>query len=127
MIRVGVIGCGSIARKRHAAEYSNNPDVEIAGFTDFNTDRARKMADDFGGRVYESEDEMLSDGSIDAVSVCVANAYHAAISIKALNHKKHVLCEKPMALSVADAGQMISESLRANKLLFIVNAFAPVP
>lgn len=119
MINVGVIGCGSIARMRHAVEYSNNPDVNLAGFCDFNQDRAKSMAEDFGGKVYLSDDEMLKDASIDAVSVCVANAYHAEITIKALNAGKHVLCEKPMAITLQDCKNMITAAEKNNKRLMI--------
>ena len=119
MINVGVIGCGSIARMRHAAEYSNNPDVNLAGFCDFNQDRAKAMAEDFGGKVYLNDDEMLQDKSIDAVSVCVANAYHAEITIKALNAGKNVLCEKPMAITLQDCKNMISAAEKNKKRLMI--------
>lgn len=119
MLNVGVIGCGSIARMRHAVEYSNNPDVNIVGFTDFNKDRAKEMVDDFGGRVFLSDEEMLNDNSIDAVSVCVANAYHAEITIKALNHGKHVLCEKPMAITLKDCEEMLEAANKKGKKLMI--------
>ena len=119
MINVGVIGCGSIARMRHAAEYKNNPHVNIAGFTDFNQDRAKQMVVDFGGKAYKSDDEMLNDQSIDAVSVCVTNAYHAEITIKALNHGKHVLCEKPMAITLEDCIEMVKAANKNGKRLMI--------
>lgn len=127
MLNVGVIGCGSIARMRHAAEYFNNPEVNIVGFTDFNKDRAQTMADDFGGRVFASDDEMLNDSSIDAVSVCVANSYHAEITIKALNHKKHVLCEKPMAITLKDCENMLEAANMNGRRLMIGHnqRFAP--
>ena len=127
VINVGVIGCGSIARMRHAVEYSNNKDVKIMGFTDFNKDRAQDMADDFGGKVYLSDDEMLKDENIDAVSVCVANAYHAEITIKALNHGKHVLCEKPMAITLDDCEKMQKAAKENERRLMIGHnqRFAP--
>jgi UDP-N-acetyl-2-amino-2-deoxyglucuronate dehydrogenase len=68
-----------------------------------------------------------NEKDIDVVSICSPNGLHAEQTIKCLRAGFNVLCEKPMALTVADAGQMISESLRANKLLFIVkqNRFNP--
>lgn len=127
MLNVGVIGCGSIARMRHAVEYFNNTEVNIVGFTDFNKDRAQAMADDFGGKVFASDDDMLNDSSIDAVSVCVANAYHAEITIKALNHGKHVLCEKPMAITLKDCEDMLEAANKNGKRLMIGHnqRFAP--
>ncbi len=118
-MRVGIIGCGSIARQRHAYEYSHNENVEIAGFFDFVPERAETLASLFGGRVYPSLDELLDDSSIDAVSVCVANAYHADTTIKALEKGKHVLCEKPMAISLEDCERMIETAEKCGKRLCI--------
>ncbi len=119
MIRAGIIGCGSIAQHRHIPEYTANPDAEIAGYCDWNRSRAEEMAARFGGKVYESEDEMLADPSVDAVSVCVANTQHAAISIKALNAGKHVLCEKPMGVSVEECEAMVEAADRNHRMLMI--------
>lgn len=118
-MRVGIIGCGSITKQRHAREYYLNKNVEIAGFFDFVKERAEELSTLFGGRVYQSLDELLSDEGIDAVSVCVANAYHAEVTIKALNSGKHVLCEKPMAISEEDCIKMVEEAKRNNKRLMI--------
>ena len=118
-MRVAVIGCGSITRQRHAHEYSLNKNVEIAGFFDFVKERAEDLAKDFGGKAYDTLDELLEDKSVDAVSVCVANAYHAETTIKALRSGKHVLCEKPMAISLEDCEAMIEEARKAGKRLMI--------
>lgn len=118
-MRVGIIGCGSITKQRHAREYYLNKNVEIAGFFDFVKERAEELSSLFGGKVYQSLDELLSDESIDAVSVCVANAYHAEVTIKALNSGKHVLCEKPMAISEEDCIKMVEEAKKNNKRLMI--------
>ncbi len=119
MMKVGVIGCGSIAKQRHAHEYALNPEVQIAGFFDLNPARAQALADVYGGRVYESVEALLADPQIDAVSVCVANAYHAPTAIKALAAGKHVLCEKPMAVTLADCEAMIAAAKAAGKRLMI--------
>ena len=63
MIRVGIIGCGKIAQVRHIPEYQANPETEIAGYFDLNLDRAKELAEGFGGRAYETIEEMLSDES----------------------------------------------------------------
>jgi predicted dehydrogenase len=119
MIKVGIIGCGSISKYRHAPEYFSNPDCEIKGYYDVKTERAEALAKEFGGKVYSSLEEMLSDKEIDAVSVCTSNAYHAPISIQALEAGKHVLCEKPMAISVEEAEKMIEASKKSGKFLMI--------
>ena len=76
-VRVGIIGCGAIAQRRHAPEYAENKQAEIAGFLDFNRSRAEEMAQQYGGKAYESIDEMLTDETVDAVSVCSPNSTHA--------------------------------------------------
>lgn len=119
MVKVGVIGCGSISRQRHVYEYAHNKDVELIGYFDLNADRAKAMADEFGGKVYATVDELINDPNIDAVSVCVANAYHAENTIKALNAGKHVLCEKPMATTYDDCLAMIEAAKKNNKHLLI--------
>lgn len=118
-MKVGIIGCGSIAKQRHAHEYALNPHTEIAGFYDLNPARAQALVDVFGGRVYASVDELLADPEIEAVSVCVANAYHAPTTIQALEAGKHVLCEKPMAITLSDCEAMIAAAERAGKRLMI--------
>lgn len=119
MINVGIVGCGSIARQRHAVEYTSNPNVSIQGFNDFHKERAEEMTKEFGGKVYLSDDEMFADPMIDAVSICAANAFHAELTIKALNSGKHVLCEKPMAISLKDCHEMVVTAKKNNKHLII--------
>ena len=119
MVRLGIIGCGSIVRFRHAPEAAINPDVEITGFYDLKTERAQKMVDQYGGKVYQTYLDMLEDPEVDAVCVCTTNATHAQISIQALKNKKHVLCEKPMATRVSDAEEMIRAARENQKLLMV--------
>ncbi len=119
MIRVGIIGCGSITKFRHGPEYDANPTVEIAGFFDYNQDRASEMRNKYGGKVYDSIDAMLKEKTIDAVSVCTSNNSHAAVAIAALEAGKHVLCEKPMATCVEDAARMCEVARSTGKHLMV--------
>ena len=119
MIGVGIIGCGSIAKYRHAPEFASNPDSKIAGFFDVKKDRAKELAEKYEAKVYSSIEEMLSDRSVDAVCVATANNMHAPFTIQSLQAGKHVLCEKPMATSAEDAEKMISAAKKAGKFLMI--------
>ncbi len=119
MIKVGIIGCGRIAQRRHAPEYASNKAVQIAGYFDGLQNKARELAAIYGGTAYSSLDEMLSNPEIDAVSVCVANNAHAITTIKALEAGKHVLCEKPMATNSEDARAMVEAAQKSGKLLMI--------
>ena len=118
-IGIGMIGCGKIAQVRHIPEYADNPDAELKGFYDLSLERAQEMADKYGGKAYESVEALLADPEIDAVSVCVANNAHADISIQALRAGKHVLCEKPMAVTIEECEAMVDEAKKAGKFLMI--------
>lgn len=118
-IRVGIIGCGKIAQVRHIPEYVANPHAEIRGFYDLNTKRAQELAEKYGGKAYESYEALLADPEIDAVSVCAANHVHAEISIAALKAGKHVLCEKPMAISLEECEAMVRAAKESGKYLMI--------
>ncbi|MDO5561041.1 MAG: Gfo/Idh/MocA family oxidoreductase [Oscillospiraceae bacterium] len=119
MQNIGIIGCGRIAQERHIPEYFGNPDCKIAGFYDFNIDRTQELAEKYGAKAYSSIEEMLDDPQIDAVSVCTANNSHADVTIKALGKKKHVLCEKPMAMSIEECEAMINAAKENNRRLMI--------
>jgi len=119
MINIGIIGCGKIAQVRHIPEYAANPNARLAGYYDLNQERAAGLAKKFGGKAYSSVEELLADKKIEAVSVCTANASHAAISIAALNAGKHVLCEKPMATTLADCEAMVKTASERKRTLMI--------
>lgn len=119
MIRVGVIGCGKIAQVRHIPEYAANPDCELVAFFNPNRKRAEDMAKKYGGKVYDTAEELLADPTIDAVSVCAANYAHAELTIKALKAGKHVLCEKPMATTIEDCEAMVAAAQESGKFLMI--------
>ena len=116
MIKIGIIGCGKISEVRHAPEYFENPNCEITAYFDINTKNAEALAEKFGGKVYDSVDALLAS-DVDAVSVCVANRFHAEISIQALKAGKHVLCEKPMATTPEDCEAMVAAAKEAGKYL----------
>ena len=119
MFNIGIIGCGKIAQVRHIPEYAGHPQARLAGFYDLNQERARELAEKWGGKAYSSWEEMLADPGIDAVSVCVANNAHAQLSIAALRAGKHVLCEKPMATTLEDCEAMVAAARESGKFLMI--------
>lgn len=119
MIRIGIIGCGKIAQVRHIPEYADNKNAELHGYYDPSFERAKALAEKYGGKAYRTVDELLADTSIEAVSVCLANAAHSEVTIKALNAGKHVLCEKPMAVTLAECEAMVEASDKTGKRLMI--------
>lgn len=120
-LRVGVIGCGSIARHRHLPEYAANPNVELVAVCDNNAERALEIGEKYGVPSYTSFVELLRDAEVDAVSVCTPNYLHAPISNAALLAGVHVLCEKPMATSKEEAESMIETAAKSGKKLMIAH------
>ncbi|MFV0411783.1 MAG: Gfo/Idh/MocA family protein [Oscillospiraceae bacterium] len=118
MLKIGIIGCGKITQVRHAPEYAENPGSVITAFYDGVPQRAEDLARQYGAKAYANVEELLASG-VDAVSVCVANADHAAITIQALNAGKHVLCEKPMATTLQDCAAMNQAAQKNKKYLMI--------
>ena len=119
MLNIGVIGCGKIAQVRHIPEYAANENCTLTAFFSPNAKRAEDMAAKYGGKVYASAEELFADPEIDAVSICAANYAHAELSIKALEAGKHVLCEKPMAVTIEDCEAMLAAAEKAGKRLMI--------
>ena len=119
MFGIGIIGCGKIAQVRHIPEYAENKDAKLVGFYDINLARAQELAAKYDGKAYDSVEALLADPAIAAVSVCAANFAHAEITIAALNAGKHVLCEKPMATTLADCEAMVEAAKKNGKFLMI--------
>ncbi|WP_274649772.1 Gfo/Idh/MocA family protein [Paenibacillus humicola] len=120
--RVGIIGCGGIANGKHLPNLSKLEQVQLVAFCDIVEERAQKAAAQYGAseaRVYTDYKELLADKTIDIVHVCTPNDSHAEISIAALEADKHVMCEKPMAKTAADAKRMLETAKRTGKKLTI--------
>ena len=120
-VRVGIIGCGGIANRKHLPSLTAIPGVEAVGFYDLRPENARASAEQFGtdARVYDSYQQLLADDRIDVVHICTPNGMHAPIAIDALDAGKHVMCEKPMATSAADAEKMCESAKRIGKNLSV--------
>lgn len=119
-IKIAIVGVGSISNA-HIGAYRKNENVELYAFCDINEKTLRAQGEKYGvTRLFTDEKEMLAAcPEIDAVSVCTWNSAHAPCSIMALNAGKHVLCEKPMAMNAAEAGEMIAAAKRNNRKLMV--------
>lgn len=126
-LRVGVVGCGSIAKHRHLPEYHANPNVELVALCDVVMERAEQAVETYGGKAYESYQEMIDREELDVVSVCTPNYLHAPVSIYASKAGAHVLCEKPMATSKEEADEMIAAAKASGKKLMIAHNQRFVP
>ena len=124
-VKFGIVGCGRIAQ-RHA-EHIENLGTLVA-VCDVIKEKADQMAEKYNAKAYYEIEDMLAAGNeMDVVSIVSPNGLHAEHSIKALNSGFHVLCEKPMAISVNDCGEMIKTAEKNNKRLFAIkqNRFNP--
>ena len=108
MIKWGVIGAGGIARRRTIPEgIVPAGNSELAAIMSRTEDVVREIGEQFGARAYTREDDLLNDLDVEAVYIATPVHVHAAQVISAAQHKKHVLVEKPMALTIADCEEMI--------------------
>jgi len=110
----GVLGAGMISAL-HADALRNSPKAELAAVCDVQRERAEKLTADFApdANVYTKLEEMLNDPRVDVVSIVTPNHLHTDAVLAAAAVGKHVLCEKPPAMSLADTDRMIDACDRA--------------
>lgn len=125
MIHFAIIGCGRIAQ-RHAEHI--NKLGKLVAVCDIIKEKADALATQYkASAYYDIEDLFATEKSINVVSICSPNGLHANHALQALKAGFNVLCEKPMAISVSDCGQMIKVAEQMNKRLFAIkqNRFNP--
>ena len=107
-LRVGIIGCGGIAGS-HLHSIRELDCIEVVATTDTLPERAREYAEKNGAKNwYDSNEKLLADPEVQAVHVCLPHDVHHSVCIEAANAGKHIIVEKPLALSVAEAEEMIA-------------------
>ncbi|MFW0792449.1 Gfo/Idh/MocA family oxidoreductase [Gordonia sp. CPCC 205515] len=112
MLRIGIVGCGKIARN-HVQALGALDDVEVVACCDTDRSRSREFADANGiAQACASTTEMFALG-LDAVTVCTPHPTHEAVVVEAAEHGLHVLCEKPIAVDPISADRMIEATERA--------------
>ncbi|HEY3386882.1 MAG TPA: Gfo/Idh/MocA family oxidoreductase [Saprospiraceae bacterium] len=127
MISFGLIGYGKIG-ERHAEHIIAHPEAALTAVYDIKADRQNLFRNKHSDiRTYDSLKGILSDSDIDIISICTPNSTHAEIAIASMKAGKHVLVEKPMAISKVDCEGMIHIALKTGKSLFVVkqNRFNP--
>ncbi|MCG3181327.1 MAG: Glucose--fructose oxidoreductase [Phycisphaerae bacterium] len=113
-IRVAVIGAGSIGLSHAKAIVASGG--QLAFVVDVNKAAAEKMAADHGGQPVADYRQVLDRDDVDAVTVALPNFLHAPVSIAALKAGKHVFCEKPMAMNVAECKQINAAARKARRV-----------
>lgn len=125
-VRFAIIGSGHIG-KRHAEMIRRNPEGKLIAMCDILPEKEIGL-ESLDVPYFSSVDEMFNSGlDFDVVNICSPNGVHAEHAIKALEHRKHVVCEKPMALTKAACEQIIFKALQVHKNIFCVmqNRYSP--
>jgi predicted dehydrogenase len=123
-LQIGLIGCGTMGTS-HATQMAKLSELRLAAVCDLDQTKARAAADaaaqtgNAGVHVHSQIAALLSEPSIPAVIVATPNFTHKQIVLQALAAGKHVFCEKPMALTVADCDEMISAAARLGRKLMV--------
>jgi predicted dehydrogenase len=119
-VRIGILGTGTIVRNAHILTLQNNPRAELTAMGNLRSESLQRLASVYQiPKTYTDLAEMAADPELDAVVNALPNYLHAPVTIQMLEAGKHVLCEKPMALSVAEGQQMIDAARRADRKLMI--------
>ena len=118
MVRWGMIGAGTIGREWMADAIAAQPDGELRGVASSDPERARAFASEKGIAIaYDSVGALLADPEIDAVYISTTNEWHMPQTLAAAAAGKHVLCEKPLALTLEDAQEMVAACAAAGVVM----------
>lgn len=122
-VRIGIVGCGGIANQKHMPSIAANGELaEIVAFCDTKIERAEKAAIEFGtkdAKIYEDYHDLVNDPNVEVVHVCTPNVAHCPVTVAAFEAGKHVMCEKPMAATTADAQKMLDAWKKSGKMFTI--------
>lgn len=114
LLRIAVAGCGEVTRAKHLPALMRVPGVQVVAVCDPDVEKCRKVAQQFGiAQSAPSLAEILAQANLDAVGICTDPASHPELAIAAIGAGKHVLVEKPLALSPAECRQMMAAAAEA--------------
>lgn len=117
-MKVAIVGCGGLGNV-HASCYAEMPGVTVVGVCDIAEEQVRPTAMRIGTTAYLSFHELLEQSGCDVVSIAVPGYLHKELAIEAAKYGKHVISEKPIALNLADAREMIEECRKNSVRLFV--------
>ena len=120
LVRLGIIGCGAISKK-HGEAISRIEDAKLVAAADLVEENVRRFVDNYGGKPYTDYREMLEDPDVDAVIIVTPSGLHANMAQDALDAGKHVLVEKPLAMSADDADSLIKKAQEVKRTLQTVH------
>ncbi len=107
MVKVAVVGAGFIGAV-HANSFARVENAEITAVVSSRAEEGREFAGKYGARHFLDLETMLAEGNVDAVDICTPTFVHRDMTVKAARAGKHILCEKPLALSLVEVDEMIA-------------------
>jgi len=119
-IRFGVIGLG-IMGQEHARVIASNPLLDLVAVTDVQANSGRKVAADLRSRWFDSAEEMIRSGDVDAIVIATPHWLHGELAISALKAGLHVLCEKPLTVTVAQADEVLNAASQSRGMFVVVH------
>lgn len=123
-LRLGLVGCGQVTAQKHLPALRQLPEVAVVAVADRDPGRCRQVADRFGiaGR-YPDVRALLAGAAVDAVGVCVPTPAHLEVAEPVLEAGKHLLVEKPIALTLPQAGRLVELAGRARGTVMVGHHF----
>ncbi|HSK68450.1 MAG TPA: Gfo/Idh/MocA family oxidoreductase [Candidatus Limnocylindria bacterium] len=125
-VKFGVAGCGMVSAF-HADALSRIPEAQLVACSDTYMPSAEKFAQKHGLQPFSTLEEMLKKGGVDAVSICTPSGLHSRQAITVVRAGKHVVCEKPMSLTLKEADILIKEADKAGVKAAVISQFRFTP
>ena len=120
VIGVGVIGCGRVAQQRHLPIIRSMPETKLVSVFDVHPETRKKVAERYNlDDAYEDYRQLVASEQIDAVVVTTPTQFHAEVAIAALSAGKHVMIEKPLALSLDEVDQLEAAAAAAGRIVAV--------
>jgi predicted dehydrogenase len=127
-VQIGIIGAGGISQMVHIPGFQRCKNAEVLAVCDESEDMRKNAVKQFGIKTtYGDYSQMLENPDIDAVCIATPNYLHYPIVMEAIRHKKHILCEKPLALKVKEAAQMAEKAKKAGLVTMVAYNYRYVP
>jgi UDP-N-acetylglucosamine 3-dehydrogenase len=127
MLKIGLLGAGYMG-SIHARIYSKLPEVEKIYIYDQIFERAEQLADTVGGNAVSSAEEIFENPTIELIDISLPTSFHPQFAVRGFGSGKHVICEKPLALSLEEVDMILDAQSRSGKYLMVghVLRFSPV-
>jgi len=121
-VRFAIVGCGMIANF-HATAISQIPDAQLVGVFDEYRPGAERFTQTWKAKIFDSLEELCASPEVDAVCVCTPSGLHTPQAVKVMEAGKHLVVEKPMSLTLADADLLISTAQRTGVKVCVISQF----